>query len=333
MRQKIKSLFKRIVLLEKSPEAGEVVLRQRRVFTLPSKPGLVYAGMLIILFLTSTNYNLNLGFGMTYMLAGLAAVNALFSFRNLAYLRLRAAQGVSVFAGEVAEFSIHINNPQQLNRYAIHIGFLDAQSVEQTIDLAAESSTTIRLRTLSKQRGYLACPRIRLHTGFPLGLLRAWSTWLPASQILIYPTPELNPPALPFGTDNLGSNTQNNGNEDFAGVRSYQTGDPLKHLSWKHIARVDLDAGGNLVSKQFAGTSSGEIYLDFSTLSPQLDLELRISRMTSWVLKAERLQLDYAFKLPTLNLPPSQGEVHCQSCLSALALYALTDTELETAYV
>lgn len=329
MRQKLRSLIKRIVLLEKSPEAGEVVLKQRRVFTLPNQAGLVYAGMLIVLLLTSTNYNLNLGFGMTYLLAGLAAVNALFTFRNLAYLRLRAAQGDSIFAGEVAEFPIYIHNPQQLDRYAIHVGFLDKQAIEQNIDINAESSVTIKLRTLSEQRGYLQCPRIRLQTSFPLGLLRAWSTWLPASQILVYPSPELNPPALPFGTDSLGNNTQSSGNEDFAGVRSYQSGDPVKHLSWKHIARVDLDAGGNLVSKQFAGASSGEIYLDFSTLSPQLDLEIRISRMTSWVLEAERLQLDYGFKLATLNLMPAQGEVHCQACLNALALYALPVAELE----
>ncbi|MBC3875283.1 DUF58 domain-containing protein [Undibacterium flavidum] len=323
MRQKLRSLIKRIVLLEKSPEAGEVVLKQRRVFTLPNQPGLVYAGMLIVLLLTSTNYNLNLGFGMTYLLAGLAAVNALFTFRNLAYLRLRAAQGDSIFAGEVAEFPISIHNPQLLNRYAIHVGFLHKQAIEQIVDLAGESSITIKLRTLSQQRGYLPCPRIRLQTGFPLGLLRAWSTWLPASQILVYPAPELNPPPLPFGIDSHGSNTQSSGHEDFAGVRSYQSGDPLKHLSWKHIARVDLDAGGNLVSKQFAGASSGEIYLDFSALSPQLDLEQRISRMTSWVLEAERLQLDYGFRLATFNLAPAQGETHCQACLSALALYDL----------
>lgn len=331
MLQQLNSLFKRLVLLEKFPESGEVILKQRRVFTLPSKPGLVFAGLLIILFLTSTNYNLNLGFGMTYLLAGLAAVNALFTFRNLAYLRLRAGQGESIFAGEVAEFPVHIHNPQQLARYAIHIGFQDQQAVEQIIDVDAGSSVTLKLRTLSTQRGYLACPRIRLQTGFPLGLLRAWSSWLPASKILVFPVPESNPPALPFGTESLGDNFQSNGNEEFAGVRSYQSGDPLKHLSWKHIARVDLDAGGNLISKQFAGTSGGEICLDFSTLSSQLDLELRISRMTSWVLEAERLQLDYGFKLQKFDLAAAQGEAHRHACLAALALYGLDDTKLDDA--
>ncbi len=324
--QKLRRQFERVVLLEKTAEKGEVILKQRRVFTLPSRAGLAFVVLLIMLFLTSTNYNLNLGFGMTYLLGGLAAVNALFAFRNLAYLRLSAGQGESVFAGDVAEFPIQIKNPQNLDRYAIHIAFLHEQSAEHIVDINANDSTSIKLRILSQRRGYLPCPRIRLQTWFPLGLLRAWSTWLPDSQVIVFPAPEPMPPELPFGGESQrhSSATQASGNEDFSGVRSYQSGDPLKHLSWKHIARVDLDAGGNLVSKQFSGATGGEVCLDFGKLSPQLNLEQRLSRMTSWVLEAERRQLDYAFKLDYLDLAPSQGETHRNICLNALAVYGLT---------
>ncbi|MBC3807585.1 DUF58 domain-containing protein [Undibacterium seohonense] len=323
--KKLRTQFKRIVLLEKSAESGEVILKQRRVFTLPSRAGLAFVLLLVMLFLTSTNYNLNLGFGMTYLLAGLAAVNALYTFRNLAYLRLQAGQGESIFAGDVAEFPIHIKNPQNLDRYAIHINFLHEQSPEQIFDVGANDSLSIKLRTLSSRRGYLSCPRIRLQTWFPLGLLRAWSTWLPATTILVFPSPEATPPPLPVGIDNASDNnsSQSTGHEDFAGVRSYQSGDPFKHLSWKHIARVDLDAGGALISKQFAGASGGEVCLDFALISSQIDLELRLSRMTSWILEAERQQLDYGFKLGNLNFSPAQGEIHRNTCLTALATYGL----------
>lgn len=146
---------------------------------------------------------------------------------------------------------------------------------------------------------------------------------MPASRILVYPAPEASPPPLPFGTTGVGSALSHLGNEDYSGVRSYQSGDPLKHLSWKHIARIDLDAGGNLISKQFAGTSGGTICLDFATLSPQLDLELRLSRMCGWILEAERQQLDYAFKLSHIELPAAQGEIHRNACLEALAKFEL----------
>lgn len=322
--QQFKTKFEQIVLLEKTAEVGEVVLKQRRVFTLPSKAGLVYIGLLLILFLTATNYSLNLGLGMTYLLAGLAAVNALFTFRNLAYLHLNAGQGNPVFAGDIAEFPIHIDNPKNLERYALHVGLMEKAAVTQTVDIPGNSQQTIYLQVLSNQRGYLQCPRIKLQTWFPLGLLRAWSTWMPASSILIYPTPEAISPQLPFGNEEQGNALSNSGTEDFSGVRSYQSGDPLKQLSWKHIARVDLEAGGSLISKQFAGSSGGKIFIDFDAISSQLDVENRLSRMCSWVLQAERLQLDYGFKLKGFELPPAQGEIHSQACLTALALFEIS---------
>jgi uncharacterized protein (DUF58 family) len=322
----LKSKWRSTVFLEKRPEAGEVILKQRRVFTLPSKPGLFFVVMLVLLFLASTNYNLNLGLGMTYLLAGLAAINALFTFRNLAYLRLNAGACPPIFAGDVAEFPIHINNTKNLARYALHFGFVTSNTVEHIVDINPQESLLLRLQIQSKQRGYLAIPRIRIQTWFPLGLLRAWSTWLPDTKALVYPTPETDPPALPLSPSDDGTGLHSNGDEDFAGVRSYQSGDPLKHLSWKHIARIDLDAGGSLVTKLFSGGAQGEVVLDFSQLSTQLDIELRLSRMTAWILDAERHGLAYGFKLDHIDYPPALNEEHRATCLRALALYGIDET-------
>jgi len=320
--QQLKITWQRVIFLEKKPEPGEVILNQRRVFTVPSKPGLFFVFMLVILFLASTNYNLNLGFAMTFLLAGLAVINALFTFRNLAYLHLNAGVCSPIFAGDIAEFPIIIRNKHRLPRYALHVGFNRSDSVAHVIDINAQESVQLRLQVQSQQRGYLSIPRIRLQTGFPLGLLRAWSTWLPDAKTLVYPTPESDPPALPLSPSDDGTGFQNNGDEDFAGVRSYQSGDPLKHLSWKHIARVDLEAGGSLVSKLFSGGVQGEVLLDFAALNPQLDLELRSSRMTAWILEAERHGLAYGFKLDAIDYPPALNEAHQSACLRALALYA-----------
>lgn len=323
---RLKTQFRQKLFLEKSPEAGEVVLKQRRVFTLPTTAGLLFTVMLIVMFLTSTNYNLNLGFGMTYLLIGVAVINTFSTFRNLAYLRLNASAQAAVFAGEPAQFTLHLHNPQTLDRFAIHIGFLhklNGEVVEQVVDIAKQDRVSVNVSMASTRRGYLAIDRIRLRTSYPLGLLRAWSTWLPDAQVLIYPSPEQNPPPLPFSGNSQNEVQNTAGDEDFAGVRSYHEGDPLKHLSWKHIARVDLDAGGNLISKQFAGGTGGEVVLDFAKLPPQLDLELRLSRMCSWILEADRKGLAYAFALENISYPAATGATHRQLCLSALALYGL----------
>ncbi len=320
--------LRRIILLEKSPELGEIVLNQRRVFTLPSKAGMVFILVLLICFLTATNYNLNLGFAMTYLLAGIAVVNTFFTFRNLAYLKLNAKNGSSGFAGDVVEFPLQIKNLEKFDRFAIHISFQQSKHIEQIIDLEIGQEKTITLSCLSSRRGRLPCPRIQLQTWFPLGLLRAWSTWLPATHATIYPRPEQNAPPLPFIGINEYQGSSAAGNEDFSGVRTYQPGDPPKYLSWKHIARVDLDAGGSLISKQFSGAAQGTLLIDFNSLPSNLDLETRLSRMTSWIIEAERLSLPYEFKLDHIHYHSNQGETHRNACLLALAEYGLSHDEL-----
>jgi uncharacterized protein (DUF58 family) len=320
---RLRQKFRQWLFLEHRPESGEVFLNQRRVFTLPSKAGWMFGVLLLVLFIASTNYNLNLGFALTFVLAACALVNAFLGFRNLAYLHLLAGPVAPVFAGEEAQFTLHLMNRRRHYRYAIYVGFAAKGHPEQALDIAPESRTTVQLSCASQQRGLLAIPRVRLQTGFPLGLLRAWSTWLPDTQALVYPQPEAFAPPLPM-TGSAGKDGQGQaGDEDFSGVRAYQTGDALKHLAWKHIARIDLDAGGTLITKQFSGGSASELLLDFSTLPESLDLELRLSRMTSWVLQADASGLAYGFRLGPENYPAADSEMHRQDCLRALALYGI----------
>jgi hypothetical protein len=55
----------------------------------------------------------------------------------------------------------------------------------------------------------------------------------------------------------------------------------------------------------------------------QLDLELRLSRMTRWVLDAEQRALPYAFRIGRHDFPAASGAAHQAACLRALALYGM----------
>ena len=313
--------FRQLVFLEHRPESGEVFLKQRRVFTVPSAPGWAFVVLLLILFIASTNYNLNLGFALTFVLAGCGFVNAFLGFRNLAYLHLLAGPVAPVFAGEEAQFNLHFSNRRKHWRYALYVGFSAKGHPEQAIDIAPNSRSTLQLSCPTLRRGRMQIPRVRIQTYFPLGLLRAWSTWMPDTQALVFPQPELFAPPLPVtGAANKDGQGQA-GDEDFSGVRVYQAGDAMKHLAWKHIARVDLDAGGSLITKQFSGGSASDVLLDFSSLATNLDVELRLSRMTNWVLQADAAGLAYAFRLGALEYSAAIGASHRIDCLSALALY------------
>ena len=206
---------------------------------------------------------------------------------------------------------------------AIWLGFIGdgIAPLEQAADIAPNATGAVNLHVASSQRGWLRAPRVRLQTRFPLGLLRAWSYWLPDAKALVYPYPEEYAPPLPM----LGLESQDGqgqaGHEDFAGVRAYQAGDSMKRLAWRQIARIDVQDGGALVTKHFEGGAKSELSLDFAQLPRTMDLEMRLSRMTRWVLEAEQQGLPYSFRLGDTEFAAALGPAHQSACLRALALY------------
>lgn len=310
------------------PEAGIVQLSLRRVYIIPTGAGFAFLVMLMVLFISSVNYSLSLGFILTFLLVAVALIDIHMTYRNLAHLYLQAGRCNTVFAGETAQFEFSIENRRKDTRYAIWLDFVSPEQdfAEQAVDIEGQSSQTVALTMVSSQRGWLEAPKVRLRTRFPLGLLLAWSYWQPAQQALIYPCPEANPPPVPQA-GMQGDEVQqlgHAGQDDFAGIRNYQMGDNVKHLAWRQIARLSVEDGGQLISKQFEGGTSSQLCLDFAHLPMQLDLETKISRLTSWVLQAEKDGLSYSFALDNFHLAHGQGSQHQASCLRALALYGKT---------
>jgi uncharacterized protein (DUF58 family) len=302
-------------------DAGEVLLTQRRVYIVPTGPGIGFMVLLLVLLIGSINYSLGLGFALTFMAGACALVDMVFTYRNLAHLRLRPGRAQDVFAGEEAQFELHLVNRTGYDRYAIAVQFAGSSAAPHFADVAAGSGASVTLAMPTERRGWLAAPRVRLTTRFPLGLFRAWSYWQPDLKALAYPFPEPSAPPLPMSAVAQGAGAGSVGDDDFAGVRSYQPGDPLRHLAWRQIARLDPEFGGQLATKHFEGGAAEQLVLDFGALPPQLDLELRLSRMTRWVLDAEQRALPYAFRLGATGFDTAVGAAHQAACLRALALY------------
>ncbi len=304
-------------------EEGEVFLNQRRVFIVPTRAGLTFGVLLVVLFLCSVNYSLSLGFALTFLLGGCAVIDMHMTFRNLAHLHLRPGNTQAVFAGEDAQFELHLSNRRKHGRYAIWLNFINdvLPVVEHVTDIAGDSDRSVTLSAPTLERGWLSAPRIRLQTRFPLGLLRAWSYWQPAMQVLVYPQPEKDGPPLPLLEGEKADGSGHAGHDDFAGIRAYQAGDSIRQLAWRQIARID---GGALVTKQFEGGARSELSIDYERLPRAMNTELKLARMTHWVLAAEMRGLPYAFHLGSTHFTPAVGPAHQAVCLRALALYERT---------
>ena len=306
-------------------ETGEIFLNQRRVFILPTRAGLMLAVMLIALLLGSINYALSLGFALTFMVVGVAWIGMLLTFRNLAHLHLRPLRVDPVFAGEPADYRLVIRNASAFDRYAIELRIDElAQSVPCDPAAGLEEDVTIPVPTV--RRGLLPMPRITLASRFPLGVWRAWSYWQPALSALVYPRPAEPGAPLPFaeGDGREAHALRVRGSEDFAGLRAYAPGDPVRHIAWRAMAR---NPEGRALSKTFDGGASGETWLSFeaalahATTARGDDTEIALAIIARWVLEAEAQAMRYGLQLPDVRIAPNCGPTHRAACLEALALF------------
>ncbi|MBY0367124.1 MAG: DUF58 domain-containing protein, partial [Burkholderiaceae bacterium] len=103
----------------------------------------------------------------------------------------------------------------------------------------------------------------------------------------------------------------------FAGVRSYRRGDSLRQILWRKSA-LALDQGLAPWVRETEAPLAHDLWLDWRDTAGR-DVEARLSRLTAWVLAAERLGQPYGLRLPGRELAPSLGPAHRQACLQALA--------------
>ncbi|MFN3883666.1 MAG: DUF58 domain-containing protein, partial [Rhodocyclaceae bacterium] len=151
-------------------------------------------------------------------------------------------------------------------------------------------------------------------------LVRCWAYAAPASRCLVYPRPaRAVPPAPTFSGMQAGRLPSEAGDEDFAGLKRHQPGDPLHHVAWKAAARLGPEAA--LQTKQFSGSTAQAPWFDWALLPSTLDVEARLSILARWVLDAEAAGLSYGLRLPGQEIPQAHGDAHCHACLKALALY------------
>ncbi len=299
-----------------APERGPITLGHRRVYIMPTRLGVMFAITLLIMLVGSINYVLSLGFMLTFLLAGMGIAGMVHTVRNLARLVISTGRVESVFAGEAAQFRLFVENAAQWERPAIM--FRHAASGAQTvIDVPALGIAEVVLPVPAARRGWLALTRVTLETRYPLGLFRAWSHVQPEFRCLVYPRPEKA--ALPASSPDASTGTRaaaTRGTDDFSGLRNYQPADSPRHVAWKAVARNDA-----MLTKQFSGDASAELWLDWALMPLALDTEAKLSRLAGWILAAEAQGLRYALRLPGTEIQPGHGEPHRTNCLATLALY------------
>ena len=297
-------------------QAGPVQVSRRRVYILPTRYGYGFAILLLVMLLGAMNYSNSMAFALTFLLSGLGLVAMHHTHGNLVNIQVRASRSEPAFAGDMARFRLELENSASADRYALCAGWSDHEPASVT-DVAAGRSGMLQLSLPAPRRGWLEAPRFSIVTEFPLGLFHAW-TWLELDMAcLVYPRPAPRGERPPASSGGSGVRTGRiQGQEEFAGLRSYQRGDAMRTIHWKSLARYQTPQ-----VKQFAETLEKELWLDWDSLPPAWDLERRLSQLTRWVVDSEAEGRNYGLRLPGFAQAPGRGDQHRHECLKALALY------------
>jgi uncharacterized protein (DUF58 family) len=298
-------------------DRAPVVLRHSRIYILPTRRGAAMIATLILMLLTSLNYALSLGLGVTFLLGGLVAAALLHTFRNLAGVEIKPVAASDAFIGDALVFSLSLAG----GRAARHRITISANGVATTAEVAAGEVRTVTLGVPARRRGSVPLGRVTLASDHPVGLWRGFAYVHFPLEAIAYPAPEPEAPPLPAGIHGADASAQGRGDEsDLAGLRDYQRGDPLQRVAWKAVAR-----GAGWFSKAFEGTTGGgPVALDFARLPADMDVEHRLARLCAWILAAERAARPFALMLPGKSLPAAAGRDHRRAALTALALYSAT---------
>jgi uncharacterized protein (DUF58 family) len=285
-----------------------------RTLILPNRNTLGLGAVLTAMWYAGASQNNGAAYLLCFVLASVAAVSALHAWLNLRGCTLSAAPVHPVFEGEQLAVPLELRAARGRRHAAIRVR---AGGAAATFDEAtADAPRRATLYAAARARGRFAEISVVASSVFPLGFFTASRRMNLPQTHFIYPKPA---GALPLPTAFDPAQTLHAGarpeGDDFAGLREWRSGESMRHVHWKAVAR-----GQPLMTKQWSG-ENGDLFSLQWEATVGLAHEDRLRQLAQWVVLAERTGAAYALHLPGTAIPAGRGEGHFHQCLRALAAF------------
>lgn len=307
----LKARFKAWVM-KRVPVQLHYVLGFNNLYIVPSSFGLMYAFVVLALFVASINYQLSPAFFLTFFLLILGMMSIWFAHRNLQDLEVNFVEVSDVMAMQSGCLTIFLRSAKSP---AVNLRFMMNDTELGFVAMVSQEGVQITLALPSRARGIYELPLIKIVSEFPFGLLRVWGYLRFSGVYYVYPTP-INPGFLPEPQANVApslSKQRSVGDDVFEGVKAVD--DPWGQkgrIAWKISAR-----GQGYFVKTMA-SEAGHAYLLTLHLS-EGSLETRLSHLAFWLMTLEQLGFEYGLELPAIKVGLARGRHHLQAALRGLA--------------
>lgn len=218
------------------------MFRFPRIRVRPTAAGGVYLALVAGVTFGAVNTGSNLIYLVLALLLAVLLVSNVLAEWNLRGLQVRRRLPAELFAGVDAEGGYILHNPRRRGAaWTVDVEEVGAVRGRGTA-LHCAPGATIEAPAVFRfpERGLAQLQELRIGSAFPFGLLhRAWLVDVPA-EVLVYPTPRRGVSgATPsgYGADAPLAQIRADSGE-FAGLRAYDAGDPVRRVHWPTSARV-----------------------------------------------------------------------------------------------
>jgi hypothetical protein len=314
---------------------GAHTLGKRSVFILPTRQGVYLAFFLIAMLLVCINYNLSLGYMLTFFVFSVAMGAMHRTHQNILGMRIEVLPAAPVFAGDAIALPLRITNPTRLNKFAIlfkqRYPAKDGNAISgvQT-RLDAQDSQSIELMLPPLPRGKHELPALEVSSTYPLGLWRAWSYVFPVGDITVYPEPKSPLPhllAMPEHSQSAAIKLIVHCDVQGDAVSHVEGADAVaaRHIHWPALAK------GQLAQRLLDNDAPTEGVLLSLTGCTVAGIEGQLSQLCFAIRHCEAanvpfvLQLHAQLQTQTQTYPTSGvasvDKAHTERCLQALAAY------------
>lgn len=283
-------------------------LSRRNIYIFPSKAGMGFLAMLLLMLVTAINYQNSLVYLFTFTLAAVFFVSIWLCFFELSGLEVAAGEDADVPAGEPVPFNFRFQCEHDINLIYCSV----AGEEEAGLHFSAGEHADLRLWSHPKTRGVYNAPRLKVLTRYPFGLVTAWTYLRISSRAFVYPRPE---PAF---------DVQRHGHEGHSGgqtvdadlpseMRDYQHGDALNRVVWKHFASKD-----QMVVRSPEKYQPETDWLRWDDY-PEVSTEQRLKYLAHDVVSQVKTRATFGLELPSAKIHPASGAQHGRDCLRLLA--------------
>lgn len=292
-------------------QSGTYTLHRRSIYIVPTRFGFMFGLILIAMLVGSINYEINLGFILTFLFSAIMFIGMLRTYKNISGMQFSILPIEPCFAEQPITIKLQTSMPSA----AQHVSFtLNDQN--QSLNLQANAYHTLQLN--GQTRGEYAIDKIKISTIYPLGLFYCWSWLKPDCRYIVYPEPKVltNKIQPPVSQNISGEHSSSHkGEDELYAYRPYNEGDPINRVAWKKTAQT-----GKLHSQELSKLVTQDYYIQWDDFH-FADVETRLSYMCQLVLDAHKNNTAYGLILPNEKISPDHSEQHKHICLTALALF------------